>query len=92
MEPMKPMQPMAPMRSESWWPEELGQPSSSGGQNGMRYAVFPEKRRLLVERDGALTTYDTGEHRIGGAQQGEDGPVFTGQDGPVKLDSLEVVG
>ena len=25
----------------AWWPSELGQPSSSGGQNQIRYAYFP---------------------------------------------------
>ena len=32
--------------SEPWWPEGLGQPSSTGYQNGTRYACFPEKRRV----------------------------------------------
>ena len=26
----------------SWWPQELGDPSSVGSQNDMRYAVFPK--------------------------------------------------
>ncbi|MGB3372103.1 MAG: SHOCT domain-containing protein, partial [Rhodococcus sp. (in: high G+C Gram-positive bacteria)] len=25
----------------SWWPSDLGSPSSSGGQNGSQYAYFP---------------------------------------------------
>jgi hypothetical protein len=99
MEPMKPMQPMAPMRPmepmapmERWWPQDLGEPSSSGGQNEMRYAFFPEKQRLLVERDGQLTTYHSGGHRISGVaqQHGQARTVtFTSQDGPVDLDTLE---
>jgi hypothetical protein len=32
---------------------------TSGAQNGIRYAFFPEKRRLLIEQGGKLTTYDT---------------------------------
>jgi len=64
MEPMKPIAPMS--GGERRWPKELGQPSSSGSQNSMRYAFFPEKNRLLVERDGTLTTYDSGDHQIGG--------------------------
>ena len=47
MEPMKPMKPMEPMKpmsgGEKWWPNELGQPSSSGSQNSMRYAFFPKR-------------------------------------------------
>ena len=60
MEPMKPMAPMEPMKpmeplkfDPPWWPEDLGEAASSGAQNGMRYAFFPQKRRLLIERDGA---------------------------------------
>lgn len=64
----------APKASEGWgggrwWPEELGQPTSSGAQNGQRYAVFPDKRRLAIERDGRVTLHDTGDHRIGGVSQ-----------------------
>ncbi len=41
MAPMKPMEPMKPMaKSEAWWPADLGDPSSSGSQNDMRYAFF----------------------------------------------------
>lgn len=99
MEPMKPMQPMKPMEpmkpmtgGEAWWPDDLGQPSSSGSQNGMRYAFFADKRRLLVEQDGTRTTYDSGDHRIGGVSQQDGGTrsvAFTGQNGPVKLDELK---
>lgn len=100
MEPMKPMKPMAPMKpmepmkgAEPWWPKDLGDPASSGSQNGLRYAFFPDKHRLLVERDGKLTTYDSGDHQIGGVQQQNGGSVtFTGQNGPVELDSLSKVG
>jgi hypothetical protein len=98
MEPMKPMKPMEPMKpmsgGETWWPGELGQPSTSGSQNGMRYAFFPEKRRLLVERDGKLTTYDSGEHRISGvSQQHGQGQslAFADEHGSVALDDLKQV-
>ncbi len=95
MEPMKPMAPMTPMEplkfDPPWWPEELGDAASSGTQNGMRYAFFPKKRRLLVERDGAKTVYDSGDHQISGVSQ-QSGPsaslVFTSPDGPVALDIL----
>lgn len=90
MKPMKPMEPMKPMRSEAWWPEALGQPASSGGQDGLRYAVFPEKRRLLIERGGEVEAYDTGGRHISGVQQASGGePVLNGPDGPVRLGELE---
>lgn len=56
-----------------WWPDELGEPSSTGTQNGRRYAVFPSARRLAVESGGRVTLYDTGDHRIGGASQQQGG-------------------
>jgi hypothetical protein len=93
MEPMKPMEPMRPMAGgEKWWPDDLGQPSTSGSQNGIRYAFFPEKQRLLIEQGGKLTTYDSGDHHISGvSQQGGQGQslTFTSQKGAVKLDELK---
>ena len=93
MEPMKPMAPMKDM--DPWWPAELGRPSTSGAQNGMRYAFFPEPHRLLVERSGKTTTYDTGDHRISGVSQQDSGGqslAFTSQNGTVDLASLKTVG
>ncbi|MEN0077273.1 MAG: hypothetical protein AAGC69_23005 [Paracraurococcus sp.] len=96
MKPMKPMEPMQPMESgPPWWPQELGQPATSGGQNDMRYAVFPEARRLAVRRDGKVTLYDTGEHRISGVQQQQGGTAslaFSGEQGTVRLEDLKQVG
>jgi hypothetical protein len=92
MEPMKPMPPM--LGGERWWPEEFGQPSTSGSQNGLRYAFFPEKRRLLVEWGGKLTTYDSGNHKIGGVAQQDNGTrsvAFTSQNGTVDLSELRQV-
>jgi hypothetical protein len=96
MKPMKPMEPMKPLDfGPAWWPESLGQPSTSGSQNGIRYAFFPTRRRLLIEEHGQLTTYDSADHQIGGVSQ-QDGQsrtlTFTSQDGPVKLDELTKVG
>ncbi len=97
MKPMAPMKPMEPMTFEQWCPKQLGHPSSSGGQNGIRYAFFPEARRLLIERAGELTTYDSGDHRIGGvsSQQqsgGEPSLTFSSQHGSVRLDELRIEG
>ncbi|MGU3663263.1 hypothetical protein ACLBX9_03580 [Methylobacterium sp. A49B] len=89
MEPMKPMEPMK--GAEPWWPKNLGEPSTSGAQNGMKYAVFPDKNRLLIERDGQVSTYDSGDHRIGGVAQADGRAktlTFTSQTGDVDLASL----
>ncbi len=93
MESLKPMEPMAPPKS--WWPGDLGHPSTTGAQNGARYAFFPEKRRLLIERDGKLTTFDSGDHRISGVsqQQGHGQSLaFTSQNGLINLDELKKLG
>ena len=93
MKPMEPMKPMAPISGEGWWPKELGKPSSSGGQNDLRYAFFPDKRRLLIDQDGTIATYDSGDHDIGGVQQSSGGSaVFSSQHGTVQLDQLKKVG
>ena len=57
----------------------------------MRYAFFPEKRRLLVEQDGKRTAYDSGDHQISGVSQRSgqaSSLLFTSQSGPVALDTL----
>ena len=100
MEPMKPMRPMQPPEpvappsgGRAWWPEGSGHPASSGAQGGTLYAFFPDARRLLVERDGKVTTYDSGDRRISGVSQGGRGqpPTFTDQDGPVRLDESKAL-
>jgi hypothetical protein len=80
--------------SGRWWPADLGTPDASGAQDGMRYAWFGPSRRLVVDADGRITTYDTGDHRIGGVsqQQGGSGTVsFRSQYGSLDLRSLPVV-
>lgn len=78
----------------SWWPAELGQPSSQGSQNNFSYAIFPQSRRLAVNLNGNVTVYDTGDHLIGGVGQQQSGDAnwtFTSQYGTVYLNQLPVV-
>jgi putative oligomerization/nucleic acid binding protein len=79
----------------TWWPAELGSPSSSGGQNDSRYAYFPGTQRLAIDRGGQVTVYDTLNHQIGGVQQQQGGSYgslsFTSQFGTFTVDSLPVV-
>jgi hypothetical protein len=95
MKPMKPMEPMKPMDfGPPWWPNDLGQPSSSGGQNGIRYAFFPQARRLAIDTDGKIAVYDSADHRINGVSQQQGGTsslVFSSQQGDVKLDALKKI-
>jgi hypothetical protein len=81
--------------ANTWWPAELGSPSSTGGQNDVRYAYFPRSRRLAIDRNGAVTLYDTFDHQIGGVQQQQGGYAgslsFTSQYGTFTVDSLAVV-
>lgn len=81
-------------RGGDWWPAELGRPSSTGAQNDMRYAFFPQARRLAVEEHGRVTVYDTGRHQLSGfgqQQSGRGSLSFTSQHGPVRLSELPVV-
>ncbi|TDO99519.1 SHOCT domain-containing protein [Marinomonas balearica] len=87
--------PPAPANSAGglqWWPGDLGQPFSSGAQNNIRYAVFPN--RLAVELNGAVTVYDTLNHNIGGVsqQQGSNTSLsFSSQFGEISVDTLPVI-
>ncbi len=80
-------------RGEDWWPDGLGRPSSTGAQNGMRYATFPDRHRIVVEQAGTVTVYDSGDHRISGVSQQQSGTQdlrFTSQNGSVRATDLAV--
>ena len=80
--------------SGNWWPADLGQPSSTGAQNNIRYAYFPASCRLAVEVNGHITVYDTQDHQIGGVsqQQSTDASLtFTSQYGLVRVENLPIV-
>jgi hypothetical protein len=80
--------------SNDWWPAELGSPASSGAQNDMRYACFPDQRRLAIQRNGRTTVYDTGHYRLTGFSQQQSTTqdlVFSGPDGTVRAESFRVV-
>ncbi|SON54175.1 hypothetical protein HDIA_0634 [Hartmannibacter diazotrophicus] len=78
----------------AWWPEDLGQPSSTGGQNDLRYAFFPQSRRLAIDIGGRTTVYDTRDHQISGfsqQQSGDQSVTFTSQYGLVRVADLDIV-
>lgn len=81
----------------NWWPEELGSPSSVGGQNQTRYAYFPQSRRIAFDpgNGATLILLDSGDHQIGGFSQQQSGPgdpymgiTFSSQFGQFNLASL----
>lgn len=80
----------------NWWPDDLGVPSSTGGQNDTRYAVFPASRRLAIHFKGTTRIFDTGEHQIGGVAQQQGGAggsvTFTSQLGTFDVSSLRELG
>lgn len=78
--------------SNQWWPQGLGSPFSSGAQNNIRYAVFPQ--RLALELNGQVTVYDTLDHQIGGVSQQQGGDTsltFSSQYGTVSVNSLPLI-
>ncbi|MDN2664897.1 SHOCT domain-containing protein [Psychromonas sp. 14N.309.X.WAT.B.A12] len=87
-----PVVPAGTPGSNQWWPTDLGQPFSSGAQNNIRYAVFPN--RLAVELNGQISIYDTLDHNIGGVsqQQGSnDSLTFSSQWGNIHISSLPLI-
>jgi hypothetical protein len=86
------MKPMCPLTlADRWWSEEFGDPSSSGAQNGARYAFFGDKSLLLIERGGKQQSFRTGKHRIIGISQASrrEELTFTSEHGPVSLEDFE---
>jgi hypothetical protein len=77
-----------------WWPADLSNPNSTGGQNDIRYAYFAQARRLAIDDHGRVTVYDTLDHQIGGVSQQQSSGAsvtFTSQHGTVDLSRLPVV-
>jgi hypothetical protein len=80
--------------SRQWWPADLGVPASVGAQNDLRYAYFPDSRRLLIMRSGQIRIFDAGEHRITGfsqQQSGDSSLTFNSPSGVVRLEDLRSV-
>jgi hypothetical protein len=80
--------------SADWWPVELGRPGAVGAQNDLRYAVFPDARRLVIDDRGSISIHDTGHHKIFGvaqAQSSDQALTFTSQDGLVRVADLPKV-
>jgi Short C-terminal domain len=77
--------------SGNWWPSDLGVAGSTGSQNNLRYAYFPNARRLAIDQGGQVTVYDTADHQIGGfgqQQSGDQSITFTSQYGVVRVADL----
>jgi hypothetical protein len=78
--------------SNQWWPAGLGAPFSSGSQNNIRYAVFPN--RLAVELNGQVSLYDTLNNHISGVSQQQGGNsslTFSSQFGTIAVNTLPLV-
>jgi len=89
---MFPVIPAGSKNSNQWWPADLGSPSSSGAQNNIRYAVFPN--RLAIELNGQVTVYDTLDNNIGGVSQQQGGDTsltFSSQYGTIAVNTLPII-
>lgn len=83
-----------PGKSSNWWPDGLGAPGSVGAQNDIRYAVFPNSRRLVIDDHGTTRIYDTSDHQIfgfGQAQGAGSTLTFTSQHGVVRVSELDEI-
>jgi hypothetical protein len=84
----------SPAPAADWWPARLGRPGAAGAQNDLRYAIFPEARRLVIDDHGAITVYDTGSHWISGVAQAQSTDrtlTLTSQHGLVSVADLRKV-
>lgn len=89
---MFPVVPAGTQNSNQWWPADLGIPFSSGAQNNIRYALFPN--RLAIQLDGNVTVYDTLDNHIGGVSQQQGGDTsltFSSQYGTIAVNTLPVI-
>lgn len=81
----------SPRSAATWWPDEFGTPTMTGSQNNMRYAYFAAMQRLVLDRAGEVSIYDTQDHQIRGVsqQQGSGTSVaFASQHGTVDVSTL----
>lgn len=77
-----------------WWGPDLRWPTSTGSQNGCRYAYFAQACRLAIEDQGHVTVHDTLDHQIGGFSQQQSGSGsmgFSSQYGQMNVGQLPVV-
>jgi hypothetical protein len=84
----------SPNRSDDWWPAGLGRPAAVGAQNDLRYAVFPETRRLVIDDRGTVSVFDTRSRRIfdvAQAQSADRTLTFTSQPGLMRIADLPKV-
>jgi hypothetical protein len=91
---MRPAKPSPDIGATLWWPKQMGEAASSGSSSGLRYAYFAQACRLLIEQQGQLTLYDTGEHHFRGVLQAHsvDGTLsFMSQRGRITLGSLKII-
>jgi hypothetical protein len=91
MKPMKPMKPMQFSNAPRWWPEDLGQPNATGGQDQVQYAYPKDVHRLLLREEGRISIYDTGGYQIQGISQASDiahARVLT-DGGPIEISQLK---
>src|SRR5260221_954779 len=76
----------------AWWPAELGNPSSSGGQNDARHTYFPQSQPLANFYPRDMRMANTLEHPITGVQQQQGGYsgslTFSSQYGTFGVDTL----
>lgn len=83
-----------PNRSNNWWPSDLGMAGSTGSQNNLRYAYFPNAHRLAIDQGGQVNVYNTLDHQIGGfgqQQSGDQSITFTSQYGLVRVADLPMI-
>jgi hypothetical protein len=79
----------------NWWPADLGTPATSGAQNDMAYAYFPQAARLALKNGSLVQLFDTTGFSIFGVSQQQGGPaqtlVFATDRGPMSTLQMPLI-
>lgn len=67
------LQPSAINAQTTWYPAELGVPTSSGGEGDFRYAYFVGNSRLAIEENGEVNVYNSLDNQIIDVLRSQDG-------------------
>jgi hypothetical protein len=60
---------------KNWWPSDFGSPSSTGGQNQLSYAYFPQSHRVAVRDGETITIFDAIGYQVHGFSQQQQNDV-----------------
>ena len=80
---------------EAWWPDAMGNPTFSGGQNDLQYAYFADRHQLWIKQGTTIYRYATGDDRLTGVAQQQSNTLktlsFVSQRGVITVSDFTLV-